>query len=478
MSTDILKNKRTKIVATVGPASNTKEMLIELVNTGVDVFRLNFSHGTHDVHEKVIKMIREINDELSGNVCILQDLQGPKIRLGSIRGGQAEVNAGEKLVIKNEEVEGNSKIVGTTYKSLSTDVRLGDYILIDDGKIELKVVEKIGSDVVTEVVNGGFIKSRKGINLPHTPISEPSLTDKDRKDLLFGLEQEVEWIALSFVRSADDIRELKQIIKESGKDTRVIAKIEKPEALQNIDEIIQETDGLMVARGDLGVEIKMEDVPMIQKELVSKCNKANKPVIIATQMLESMIENPRPTRAETNDVANAVLDGGDAVMLSAETAAGKYPCESVRSMAKTIVSVEKHDLVYNKYHKLDKSSDDFLNDSLVETACKLSEKVKAKAIVGMTKSGYTGIKISGHRPKARVFIFTPNRKLLNMLNLYWGVVGFYYDELKSTDATFSDVEEILREQGYLNKDDVFITTASMPIHWRGRTNMFKIHIAG
>jgi pyruvate kinase len=350
--------------------------------------------------------------------------------------------------------------------------------LIDDGKIELKVKDKLGSDIITEVVIGGAIRSRKGINLPHTPISEPSLTAKDREDLLFGLENDVEWIALSFVRSAQDIVELKEIIKESGNDTRVIAKIEKPEALGNIDEIISVTDGLMVARGDLGVEIKMEDVPMIQKKLVYKCNKANKPVIIATQMLESMIENPRPTRAETNDVANAVVDGGDAVMLSAETAAGKYPCEAVRSMAKTIVSVEKHGLVYNKYFELNEKSEDFLNDNLVETACKLSEQVKAKAIVGMTKSGYTGIKISGHRPKANIFIFTPNRRLLNTLNLYWGIVGMYYDELKSTDATFSDVEEILVEKGYLKSSDVFITTASMPIHWRGRTNMFKVNITG
>ncbi|MEM7549092.1 MAG: pyruvate kinase [Bacteroidota bacterium] len=475
---DLMKEqKRSKIVATVGPASNDKETLIELVHAGVDVFRLNFSHGSHDDHKKVIEYVREINEELNTNVCLLQDLQGPKIRIGKIKGEKVEIREGEELIITNEEeILGDATKVSTTYKAMPEDVSKGDTILVDDGKIELRVKGVKGHEVTTEVIYGGWLKSKKGINLPNTKISAPSLTEKDRKDLIFGIENEVEWIALSFVRRAEDIIDIKTTIKESGKDIRVVAKIEKPEALTNIDQIVAETDGLMVARGDLGVEIKMEDVPMVQKELVSKCNQANKPVIIATQMLESMIENPRPTRAETNDIANAVLDGADALMLSAETAAGKFPIESVTSMAKTIASTENHNLVFDKYYDLDEASENFNSDNLVATACKLSNQIKAKAIIGMTKSGYTGIKISGHRPKSKIFIFTPNKRLLKTLNLYWGVQGFYYDELKSTDSTFSDVEGVLRSKDYLQTGDVFVTMASMPIHWKGRTNMFKINV--
>jgi len=473
---DHLPYNKTKIVATIGPATNNKEMLIELVKAGVGVFRLNFSHGNHSGHQQVIKYIREVNEELGTNVCILQDLQGPKIRIGEVENGEVEIVPGQTITITCKEVMGTSQKVSTTYTSLSTDVEIGDTILVDDGKIELRVTEASGDEVKATVIYGGGLKSRKGMNLPNTNISAPSLTKKDKKDLLFGLEQDVDWIALSFVRYASDIYDLKDIIAEKGKETLVVAKIEKPEALQNIDEIIDATDGLMVARGDLGVEIAMEDVPMAQKMMVEKCNAASKPVIIATQMMESMIENPRPTRAETNDVANAVLDGADAIMLSAETASGKYPIQSVKSMVRTILAVEKYDVVYDKLSHIPADSPTFNNDNLVRTACRLSKEVNANAIIGMTKSGYTGFRISSHRPKANIYIFTSNRRLLNIINLYWGLRGFYYDGTRSTDETFDDLEKILRSKGLLHHNDTYISTASMPLHWEDRTNMVRIQV--
>jgi pyruvate kinase len=477
MDSNIVFSK-TKIVATVGPACNSKEMLEELIKAGVDVFRLNFSHGTHEGHKKVINFIRELNQELGTNVCILQDLQGPKIRVDQVENDEVIIEPGQQLIITcKEDVLGTSERISTSYDELATDVGIGDTILIDDGKIELRVVGVEGQEVKTTVIYGGPLKSRKGINLPDTNVSAPSLTPKDEKDLYFGLENEVDWIALSFVRKADDIYHLKDLIQEKGKEIHVIAKIEKPEAIKNIDEIIEATDGLMVARGDLGVEIAMEDVPIVQKMLVHKCNMASKPVIIATQMMESMIENPRPTRAETNDVANGVMDGADAIMLSAETASGKYPVQAVKSMVKTILAVEQSsDVVYDKLSHIDTASPTFYNDNLVLTACKLSKQIDARAIIGMTKSGYTGFRLSGHRPKADIFIFTSNHKLLQMINLYWGLRGIYYDKMGSTDETFADLEHILREKGYLHKGDVVINTASMPLHWEDRTNMLKVQI--
>jgi len=330
---------KTKIVATVGPASNTKEMLRNLIAGGVDVFRLNFSHGTHDSHRPVIQAIKELREETGTYVSILQDLQGPKIRVEEVENNGVEIIEGEILTITTEKVLGTSKRVSTSYQALPNDVSVGDMILIDDGKLELKVTSTNGKEVEAVVVYGGILKSRKGINLPNTNVSAPSLTEKDYADLMFGLEQDVDWVALSFVRTQEDILQLRRIIDESGKKVSIVAKIEKPQAITNIDGIIEATDAIMVARGDLGVEILMEDVPVIQKMLVRKCNEAAKPVIVATQMLESMIENPRPTRAETNDVANAVMDGADAVMLSAESASGKYPMLAVQSMARIIKSI-------------------------------------------------------------------------------------------------------------------------------------------
>jgi pyruvate kinase len=469
--------KKTKIVATVGPASNNKEMLLKLASAGADVFRLNFSHGTHEDHLKVIQIINEINKEKGLNLCILQDLQGPKIRIGEVVEG-AELIPGEILTVSTTKEDiGNNKLVGTTYKGIVNDVKKGENILIDDGKLMLEVTDIRDTEVDAKVIYGGSLKSRKGINLPNTKVSAPCLTEKDLADLAFGLANNVEWVALSFVRKASDILELKKIIHQSGKYTKVVAKIEKPEALENIDAIIDATDAIMVARGDLGVEIPMQDVPMAQKRLVKACNLVGKPVIIATQMMESMIENPRPTRAETNDVANAVMDGADALMLSAESAAGKYPVEAVSSMTQTIKAVELgSNSIYNKYSDDNNESSTRVNELLVRAACRLAETVSASAIVGMTGSGYTGFRISLHRPKANIFIFTDQEHLVRQMNLSWGVRCFYYDKTEGIDDTLRHIENILVSNGLLKTGDVFINTAAMPLHWKGRTNMMKVSV--
>jgi len=466
---------KTKIVATIGPASNSKEMLRALVKEGVDVFRLNFSHGTHADHQKVINYVREINEELRSTVALLLDLQGPKIRIQEMT-PDVTIERGQTFIITTRELVGNNEIASTSYKNLPKDVKVGDLVLIDDGKIELKVVEVRDVDIVTEVVYGGPLKSRKGINLPFSKVTAPSLTEKDLEDLEFGLKNNIEWIALSFVRKAQDIKILRDIIEGKKSTSRIVAKIEKPEALSNIDDIINATDAVMVARGDLGVEIWLEEVPMVQKMLVEKCNKAAKPVIVATQMMESMIENPRPTRAETNDVANAVMDGADAVMLSAETAAGKYPIEVIRSMVRTITSVEKNEKMYYRFREVDPKSPIYLNDSLVLAACKLAKDVGAKAIVGMTASGYTAFKSASHRPNTNIFVFTGNKSLLNTINLVWGARAYHYDKHNSTDETIADVEKILKQEGHVQPGDIFIVLASMPIHERQRTNTLRINV--
>jgi len=466
---------KTKIVATVGPASNNKEMLTALAKEGVDVFRLNFSHGKHEDHLKVINYVREINQELGTHIALLQDLQGPKIRVNEMEQG-IEITAGDTITITTKEVLGNKDLVSTSYEGLPKDVKTGDVILIDDGKIELRVKEVRGIEVTCTIIYGGPLKSRKGINLPFSRVSAPSLTDKDYEDLEFGLKNNVDWVALSFVRKATDIEILRAVIDRYKSNTRIVAKIEKPEALENIDAIIEATDAVMVARGDLGVEIWMEEVPMVQKMLVEKCNKASKPVIVATQMMESMIENPRPTRAETNDVANAVLDGADALMLSAETAAGKYPIEVIRSMVRTIGSVEKQGNIFYRFRDVDPKSANFFNDSLILTACKLAKDVNAKAIVGMTQMGYSAYKAASHRPNANIFAFTSNDAILNTMNLVWATRAYHYDKAASTDETIADVEKILKRDGHVKTGDTFIILASMPIQERGRSNMIKVHV--
>ncbi|MCB0505311.1 MAG: pyruvate kinase [Cyclobacteriaceae bacterium] len=471
----IIFNK-TKVIATVGPASNNKQTLKELIIAGADVFRLNFSHGSHEDHAKVIGYIRELNKELGTHISILQDLQGPKIRLNMVEEG-CEVKGGDKLIISTSDTVGNAKKVSTTYKQLPQDVKPGETILIDDGKIELKVDSVKKDEVVTTVVHGGPLLSKKGINLPSSNVSAPSLTPKDIEDLNFGIENDVDWIALSFVRDPLDIIDLKIRIEAAGKDIRVVAKIEKPEAVRKIDAIIEATDAIMVARGDLGVEIEMEDVPMIQKRIINKCNLAAKPVIVATQMLESMIENARPTRAETNDVANSVIDGADTVMLSAETAAGKYPVLAVKSMTRIIKSVEaNYESIYFKYAEPNPESPDFYPASLVQNSVRLSYETQAEVIAGMTWSGFTAWKLSANRPKANIFIFTGNEKLLTIMNLIWGVRGYHFESHISTDETMAEVEKILKKDGYLKKGDAYITMASMPIAKKYRTNMMKLKV--
>ena len=432
--------RKTKIVATVGPASESKESLIQLAKAGVNVFRLNFSHGTHEDHLQRLKTIREISMELDLNLSILQDLQGPKIRTQLVENNGVVLEAGKQLIFAmDENLLGTSEKVGTTYTSMYLDVNVGERILMDDGNLEVKVIsiDPIKKEVITEVIYGGILKSKKGINLPGTKVSLPCLTPKDEADLYFGLDHGVDWIALSFVRKAADIWDIKDKIKAYGKNTRVIAKIEKPEAIDNLDEIIEATDAIMVARGDLGVEMDGAVVPYLQKVMVEKCTAAGKPVIVATQMLESMITNPVPTRAETSDVANAVLQGASATMLSGESASGSYPIKAVETMAHIheIVEQQQNELeiikgneaaIYFKNHSL-AGQQVALTDRLIAGACRLARDSKAKAILCITNSGHTAYRLSAHRPKADLFVFTSNKELMSTMGLLWGVKVFFFD---------------------------------------------------
>ncbi len=468
---------RTKIVATLGPASNTKSKIQSLINAGANVFRLNFSHGSQEENLKRINIIRAINQELLMPVAILADLQGPKIRIGMIEGGSVHLKVGQKITITTRDIIGTKDIISTPYQTLPSDVNKGDIILIDDGNIGIRVIGKERKEIYGQVLYGGLLKSKKGINLPNTKISIPSLTDKDKSDLAFCLEHDVDWIALSFVRKADDILELRKIIEESGKSTRIVAKIEKPEAVDNIDGIMDATDALMVARGDLGVEIPMERVPMIQKMLVKRSNEAGKPVIVATQMLESMAFNPRPTRAESSDVANAIMDGADAVMLSVETAAGEYPSLAVRSMSKIIESVEKGvDFIFNRNFEGDKFSEGYLFDRVLASACKLANETNAKVIAGITGSGYTAFSIARQRPLAQIYIFTGNKKLLTQLALIWGVKVIFYEKFESTDDAVNDIQSILTDRKVLKPGDIYVTTSTIPVASRTRNNSVRINV--
>ncbi|TAE16457.1 MAG: pyruvate kinase [Bacteroidetes bacterium] len=485
---DTQKHSRTKIIATLGPASDSEEMMLDLINAGVDVFRLNFSHGSHAEHLARIEKIRKINKEHNCTISILQDLQGPKIRIGMVEGGQALLEEGKRIEISTRDQESTAQHITTIYKPLPKDVKPGDAILLDDGKLELRVISSDGEVVQAEVVYGGILKHKKGINLPNSTLSTPSLTEKDTEDLMFGLEHGVDWVALSFVRSAIDILLLKHLIKQKGKGTRVIAKLEKPEAIsdENLDAIIEASDAIMVARGDLGVEIGIENVPIIQKKIVRKCGLLAKPVIIATQIMETMIDNPRPTRAEASDLANAVLDGADAVMLSGETAAGKYPLRVVQTMENVIRNAEGEDVIYEHNQDLKKENKDaggiydykndrnFTNNSVILSASRLATYIGAKAIVSMTSSGYTAFRLASHRPKTDIFVFTSNKSLLTQLNLLWGVRAFYYDKFVSTDQTFQDIQDILLEKGFVEKGDQIIQLASMPIEQKLRTNVIKL----
>ncbi len=466
--------KHTKIVATLGPACSDKDTLREMILAGVNVCRLNFSHGEHETKKELIQIIRELNEELGVHTAILADLQGPKLRVGLMEDNQV-LEKGARVQIVTGDFTGTAEKFSMTYQDFAKDVKPGESVRLDDGKLELKVISTNGVDLVeAEVVHGGVLSSRKGVNLPNTDISLPSLTDKDREDLVFAMEQDVDWIGLSFVRSARDIIELRHMITKAGKYCRIIAKIEKPEALNDIDNIIAETDAMMVARGDLGVEIPMQNVPLVQKMLVRKCLRNAKPVIIATQMMESMINNSSPTRAEVNDVANAVLDGADAVMLSGETSVGKFPVEVVKAMASVVKQCETEDDIYYRQTAPEKNQNRFITDSICFNATRLAKRVDANAIITMTFSGYTGYKISSQRPNAQIFIFTGNPRILSQLSLVWGVTCFYYDKMVSTDHTIADIKYLLKKQGYLVEGDLVINIASMPIEEKGNSNMLKL----
>jgi pyruvate kinase len=467
--------KKTKIVATLGPASARKETLIKMFNEGVNVCRINFSHGDHQQHLELINLIRELNEELGRHVAILGDLQGPKLRIGMIENGAIEINEDDIITFTSEEVIGNKDRIYMTYKSFPCDVKPGEIILIDDGKLQFEIVSTDGEQIVkAKALNEGMLSSRKGVNLPNTRISLPSLTEKDHDDLNFALDHDIDWLGLSFVRSPRDIIELKSIIATRGKHAKVIAKIEKPEAITNLEEIIRYSDGIMVARGDLGVEIPMQDVPLIQKRIIRMCMEMAKPTIVATQMMESMIEYPSPTRAEVNDVANAVLDNADAVMLSGETSVGRYPVKVIRAMTKIIGSVEKYERKRNKAPDVHYQNERFITDSICFSAAKLAQKVNAKAINMMTHSGYTAYRVSSMRPNVSVFAFTSNRQLLTQLSLVWGVVCNFYDSSESTDKTITDIKKILISKKFLDRGDLIINIASMPIGEHGMTNMLKL----
>jgi len=470
-----VNTNRTKIIATIGPATSSKEKLEELISAGVNVCRINFSHGTLDEYAEIIGLIRNINEEQNRNVAILGDLSGPKIRIGELSEQSIELIEGEELIITSDVIKGNSKKLSVNYEGFAGDVQQGEKVLLDDGKLSLEV-KKVhsSSEVLCEVIIGGILTSKKGVNLPNSKLSLPSMTEKDKTDLKFALKHNLEWVALSFVRSARDIIDLKYMITELQGKARIIAKIEKPEAAKYIEDIVVEADGIMVARGDLGVEIPMEEVPLLQKKLVKTSMRHAKPVIIATQMMESMIEHYTPTRAEVNDVANAVMDGADAVMLSGETSVGKYPIRVVENMSRIIHEVEKSDAIYNHEFPPLEDEERFISDSVCYSAGRLAQRVGALGIVTMTHSGYTAFKITSFRPKAKVFVFSSNREILNMLSMVWGVQAFYYDKFVSTDHTIADIKFILKKSGHAKSKDLIINVASMPIKDKGQTNMLKL----
>jgi len=469
---------RTKIVATVGPACDTYDKLLELVRAGVNVFRLNFSHGSHEDKERIIGYIRELNSKEPYNVAILADLQGPKLRVGEMENGGLDVVSGDILTFTStEKVVGNKDKIYVSYPNLHNDVKVGDKILIDDGKLEVIVIEvtKEG-DVRVAVSYGGRILPKKGVNLPDTAISLPSMTEKDIIDFEFIVKQNVDWLALSFVRKAEDIIDLKQRLAERDSTIKVMAKIEMPSAMTDLKNIVNQSDGVMVARGDLGVELPVEKVPMAQREIIRKCIHRGKPVIVATQMMESMIDRTKPNRSEITDVANAVLEGADAVMLSAETATGQHPTLVVETMRKIILEVEKTEYRYNREEDLKPQphSPSFLSDAIIYNACKLASDAKADAIIGMTQSGFTAFVLSSYRPQATMYVFTKKRYLVNQLSLSWGVRAFYYDEENSLDEIVADQIDILKERGFLKQGDIVVNTGSTPVHMHLPTNLIKI----
>ena len=469
-------NKKTKIVATLGPACASKEIINEMIKAGVNVFRINFSHADYaDVLER-IKIIRELNDEFGYTTAILADLQGPKLRVGVMEEGLV-VHPGEIVTFQTtDNVVGGKDNIYMTYKAFPQDVRAGEKILLDDGKLMFEAIESDGvKEVKCKVIQGGPLKSKKGVNLPNTNVSLPALTKKDVEDALFAIEQKVDWIALSFVRTPEDLIELRDLIeKHSEHKIPIIAKIEKPEAVENIDKIVAYCDALMVARGDLGVEIPAHEVPLIQKKLIHRAKTARIPVIVATQMMETMINSLTPTRAEVNDVANSVMDGADAVMLSGETSVGDYPIQVIEKMTQIIQAVEDSPLIHVPQNAPNIRTKRFITKSICYHAAMMANEIEAKAISTLTNSGYTAFQISAWRPKANILVYTSNERILTQLNLLWGVKAFLYDKFVSTDDTVDDINAIAKEKGYVSKGDMLVNLAAMPVANKGMVNTLRI----
>lgn len=470
--------KKTKIVATLGPSSSDRETIKDMMVAGVNIFRINFSHADFEAAKQRIELIRELNKELGFNVGVLADLQGPKLRVGKMK-DDVVVEKGARIVFTTKKIEeGTNALVYMNYQSFPKDVKVGEQILLDDGKLIFEVASTDGqSEVVASVVQGGPLNSNKGVNLPNTEVSLPALTEKDVKDAMFAIEQQVDWFALSFVRNKEDLLALKKLIKKySSFDIPIISKIEKPQALENIDEIIDHSNGLMVARGDLGVEVPAEGVPLIQKNLVLKAKAARIPVIIATQMMESMIEGLTPSRAEVNDVANSVIDGADAVMLSGETSIGKYPVEVIQTMRKIVVHVENSPLILKHSQAPQNKNDRFITKSTCYHAALMATEIEAKAICTLTNSGYTAYQISAWRPDSSILVFTSNRRILTQLNLLWGVKCHYYDRFVSTDETVTDVNLIAKDKGYVKTGDTLVNLLAMPVANKGMVNTLRVSI--
>ncbi|QZK99112.1 pyruvate kinase [Flavobacterium psychrophilum] len=472
----MLTNKKTKIVATLGPACSTKEVINEMIIAGVNVFRINFSHADYDDVKSKINIIRELNEEFGYTTAILGDLQGPKLRVGVMK-EDVVVNPGDIITFQTaEDVPGTAHSVYMNYKEFPKDVNPGEKILLDDGKLMFEAIEtNRTTEVICKVIQGGPLKSKKGVNLPNTKVSLPALTKKDIKDALFAIEQKVDWIALSFVRTAEDLMELQDLIaKHSEHKIPIIAKIEKPEGVANIDKIVAHCDGLMVARGDLGVEVPAHEVPLIQKKLIHRAKTARIPVIVATQMMETMITSLTPTRAEVNDVANSVMDGADAVMLSGETSVGSYPVQVIEQMTQIIEAVEDSPLIQVPQNTPQIRTNRFITKTICHHAATMANVIKAKAICTLTNSGYTAFQISAWRPSAHILVFTSNKSILTQLNLLWGVKSFYYDKFVSTDDTIIDINEIARLKGFVEKGDFLINLAAMPVTEKGMVNTLRV----
>ncbi|MFM9825790.1 pyruvate kinase [Flavobacterium sp.] len=472
----MLTNKKTKIVATLGPACSTKEIIKDMVDAGVNVFRINFSHADYEDVKNKINIIRELNEEFGYTTAILGDLQGPKLRVGVMEDGVV-VNDGDLITFTTaEDILGTAKKVFMKYQNFPNDVNPGERILLDDGKLIFEIVETDKkTEVLAKVIQGGELKSKKGVNLPNTKISLPAMTEKDVADAIFAIGQKVDWIALSFVKTPKDLQDLQELIaKHSEFKIPIIAKIEMPEALENIDKIVAYCDGIMVARGDLGVELPAHEVPLVQKELIRRAKTARIPVIVATQMMETMITSLTPTRAEVNDVANSVMDGADAVMLSGETATGNYPVQVIQKMTQIIEAVEDSPLIQVPQNTPQIKTSRFITKIICHHASQLANSIKAKAICTLTNSGYTAFQISAWRPQAHILVFTSNKRILTSLNLLWGVKSFYYDNSVSTDDTISDINEIAKTKGYVVKGDYLVNLSAMPITEKGMVNTLRV----